>query len=224
MFTKFIQDRFSRLPLLHGYRTIEQCAMDYSPERGSSIDPHIDDCWIWGERIVQLNLLADCVLTFKQYQDGYSKYNLKDTLTYNRIVSDSGDLLFQNLADVNINANDSEEVLHDENDFDNKQTKIQQQSCHSNDTICNRGISSTASENYSSNSVNELLVRVPMPARSLLSLYGAARYEWEHFIYREDVTTRRLVIAYREFTPPYLEGGKYWDQAKCITKASLNFW
>ncbi len=45
-----IQDRFSTVDLLAGYRTVEQCSIEYTPETGSSIDPHIDDCWIWGER------------------------------------------------------------------------------------------------------------------------------------------------------------------------------
>lgn len=35
----------------------------FSPERGSSIDPHFDDFWIWGERLVTLNLLSTTVLT-----------------------------------------------------------------------------------------------------------------------------------------------------------------
>ena len=55
--TKFIQDRFQKVLSLEGYQTIEQCSIEYRPETGASIEPHIDDCWIWGERIVQLNML-----------------------------------------------------------------------------------------------------------------------------------------------------------------------
>ena len=55
--TQFIQDRFKTVPSLEGYQTIEQCSIEYRPETGASIEPHIDDCWIWGERIVQLNML-----------------------------------------------------------------------------------------------------------------------------------------------------------------------
>ena len=55
--TKFIQDRFQNISSLEGYQTIEQCSIEYRPETGACIEPHIDDCWIWGERIVQLNML-----------------------------------------------------------------------------------------------------------------------------------------------------------------------
>ena len=30
------------------------------------------------------------------------------------------------------------------------------------------------------------------------------RYKWEHCVLREDITSRRICLAYRELTPPYL--------------------
>ena len=35
---------------------------------GACINPHIDDCWIWGERIVQLNLMSDTYLTLVPFE------------------------------------------------------------------------------------------------------------------------------------------------------------
>lgn len=77
--TEFVQRRFESVPLLATFQTIEQCSLEYDPERGASIDPHIDDCWIWGERIVTVNLLSDSVLTMSLYSgaDGKPKYNLQ---------------------------------------------------------------------------------------------------------------------------------------------------
>ena len=49
---------------LSAYEPVEQCHLDYSPDRGSAIDPHRDDTWLWGEQLVTVNLLADSVLTF----------------------------------------------------------------------------------------------------------------------------------------------------------------
>lgn len=43
---------------------VELCNLDYHPERGASIDPHFDDSWLWGERLVTLNLLSNTYLTF----------------------------------------------------------------------------------------------------------------------------------------------------------------
>ena len=66
--TQFVQERFKGVMSLTDYKTVEQCSIEYRPETGARIDPHIDDCWVWGERIVQLNLLSDSVLTLFPHQ------------------------------------------------------------------------------------------------------------------------------------------------------------
>ncbi|VVC95368.1 unnamed protein product [Leptidea sinapis] len=75
-FSKYIQDRFNCVDLLEGYEVIEQCSLEYDPNKGASIDPHIDDCWVWGERIVTVNCLSDTALTMTPYKGDQSKYNL----------------------------------------------------------------------------------------------------------------------------------------------------
>ena len=70
----------------------------------------------------------------------------------------------------------------------------------------------------------EVMVRVPLPPRSLLVMYAEARYQWEHCVLRSDISSRRVIIAYRELTPPYLSGGI--DQAtgdQIVARAKL-FW
>ena len=54
----------SELEELRDFTPVELCNLDYSPERGSAIDPHMDDSWIWGERLVTINLLSPTYLTF----------------------------------------------------------------------------------------------------------------------------------------------------------------
>lgn len=88
--SKFVQDRFDKIDLLKGYQTIEQCSLEYDPIRGASIDPHIDDCWIWGERIVTLNCLSDSVLTMIPYCGDKKKYNLQNAENYYPIVDSKG--------------------------------------------------------------------------------------------------------------------------------------
>ena len=66
--TQFIQERFKSVISLKDYKTVEQCSIEYRPETGARIDPHIDDCWVWGERIVQLNMLSDSVLPMFPYK------------------------------------------------------------------------------------------------------------------------------------------------------------
>ena len=144
------------VPLLADYKTIEQCSLEYDPIRGASIEPHIDDCWVWGERIVTINLLADSVLTMTKYLGDESKYNLKhvDIPLPNRVA----------------------------------------------DNIC---------------------VRIPMPSRSLLVIYGSARYQWEHCVLRRDISERRVCIALREFTKPYLNPNE--ENGRIILQAASNF-
>jgi alkylated DNA repair protein alkB family protein 4 len=63
-YSKCIVHAIQQLKGLNSFVPVEQCNLEYVPERGSAIDPHIDDEWLWGERLVTLNLLSDTVLTF----------------------------------------------------------------------------------------------------------------------------------------------------------------
>jgi DNA N6-methyl adenine demethylase len=50
---------------LPDFSTAEIGNLWYSPVLGSSIDPHIDDYWIWG-RIIGINFLSKTVMTFSK--------------------------------------------------------------------------------------------------------------------------------------------------------------
>lgn len=64
-----------------------------------------------------------------------------------------------------------------------------------------------------------------MPRKSLIVLYGSPRYQWEHSVLREDISERRVCIAYREFTPPYLQNGnKHNEAAKLTLEQAQQFW
>ncbi|KAK0148764.1 Alpha-ketoglutarate-dependent dioxygenase alkB 4 [Merluccius polli] len=65
--SKALVERMVREPVLAGFQPVEQCNLDYHPERGSSIDPHLDDSWLWGERLVTVNMLSDIVLTMSRH-------------------------------------------------------------------------------------------------------------------------------------------------------------
>lgn len=170
-YSKFIQERFEEVDLLKNYHTIEQCSLEYDPTKGASIDPHIDDCWIWGERVVTVNCLSDSVLTLTKYEGDKGRYNLPQVDKYrSKLIEMPGG---------------EEGPL-----------------------------------------ASDVVVRVPMPRRSLIVLYGPPRYEWEHSVLREDVDVRRVCIAYREFTPPYLDEDalEYQKAGKEILEIGRNFW
>ncbi|XP_013190066.2 alpha-ketoglutarate-dependent dioxygenase alkB homolog 4 [Amyelois transitella] len=181
-FSKFLQDRFNAVDMLKHYETIEQCSLEYDPSKGASIDPHIDDCWIWGERIVTVNCLSDSVLTMNRFRGDIAKYNLISAEEYPPVLGPDGSIINQDETQESVL-----EATKPKSDID-------------------------------------IIVRIPMPRRSLIVLYGEARYHWEHSVLREDITSRRVCIAYREFTPPYLSYGKHEEIGNEIRKKAKQFW
>ncbi|KAM8715098.1 hypothetical protein ACLKA7_002185 [Drosophila subpalustris] len=168
--TRYVQERFESVPLLRNFQTIEQCSLEYEPSKGASIDPHVDDCWIWGERVVTVNCLADAVLTLNVYEEQQaSKYNLD-------LVPQYEQQLLEPLLSPEQLASYKGKVL-----------------------------------------------RIPMPNLSLIVLYGPARYQFEHAVLREDVSERRVCIAYREFTPMYIAGTDK-EQGVAVRLKSQLFW
>ncbi|KAJ2952557.1 hypothetical protein O0L34_g6879 [Tuta absoluta] len=183
-FSKFIQDRLHDVNLLKGYEVIEQCSLEYDPSKGASIDPHIDDCWIWGERIITVNCLSDSVLTLTPFdvESNIKKYNLKCAETYPPVVNPDGTV---------------GPGYHDlMNTIEATKPKVE----------------------------TDVILRIPMPRKSLLVIYGEPRYHWEHCVLREDITSRRVCIAYREFTLHYLQGGKDEAIGEPIRETAKKFW
>ncbi|ALC39117.1 CG4036 [Drosophila busckii] len=168
--TSYVQQRFDIVPLLHNFQSIEQCSLEYDPSKGASIDPHVDDCWIWGERVVTVNCLGDAVLTLNLYEEKQAgKYNMD-------LVKDYEEQLLEPLL---------------------KPEQLQ--------------------------TYKHKVLRIPMPNLSLIVLYGPARYQFEHSVLREDVKERRVCIAYREFTPMYINGLEK-VKGDPVTEQSQLFW
>ena len=89
---------------LEDFDVVEQCNLEYVPERGSQIEAHFDDEWLWGERLVTLNLLSDTWFTMTCASDNacplkafrredllinnisqFSSHSCEEKLTYNMI-------------------------------------------------------------------------------------------------------------------------------------------
>eukprot|EP00347_Sterkiella_histriomuscorum_P004683 403359506 len=52
--------------VLKDFQPIEVNVLEYDEQRGSNIAPHKDDFWLWGERIIGINLLKDTFMTFQR--------------------------------------------------------------------------------------------------------------------------------------------------------------
>lgn len=194
-FTKFIQDRFSSVDILERFQTVEQCALDYCVERGASIDPHIDDCWIWGERIPTVSMLSDSVLTMRKFLACENKYNLMERKLYPSVITMHG-------------------TVKEDSDIAESFKRHSQ----------NMDLEIDTHNDKESHVGSQMIVRLPMPRCSLLIFYGPARYEWEHGILRQDIKGRRVCITYRELTPTYLPCGPQSEIGKEILEAGKKFW
>uniref|UniRef100_A0A0N5BWW6 2OG-FeII_Oxy_2 domain-containing protein n=1 Tax=Strongyloides papillosus TaxID=174720 RepID=A0A0N5BWW6_STREA len=51
------------------YQPFELCNLEYDESRLSSIDMHKDDTWIWGNRLISLNLINGSVMTLEHQQE-----------------------------------------------------------------------------------------------------------------------------------------------------------
>ncbi|XP_071445956.1 alpha-ketoglutarate-dependent dioxygenase alkB homolog 4 [Hetaerina americana] len=261
-FSEFIQQRFHDVSILEGFMTVEQCSLEYISDRGASIDPHIDDCWVWGERVVTVNVVGDSMLTLNRYVGTHERYNLADVPTYPRVVDSDGAVVWNPSCsdlDNGLEAELKQMDLKKPNAAEHAQEKAcvatddhlvdtlsssdspardlpkgqnqnsnraQTQGNHCQDVSKKTG---NTCDSYSFSEVSDDLdnfpiIRVPMPARSLLVIYGAARYEWEHSVLREDITGRRVCLAYREFTPPFLGGGAEEKIGSEVLQKAANFW
>ncbi|KAM4820569.1 alpha-ketoglutarate-dependent dioxygenase alkB homolog 4 isoform 2-T2 [Thomomys bottae] len=69
-FSRELVHRMGLHPGLQDFQPVEQCNLDYHPMRGSAIDPHLDDAWLWGERLVSLNLLSPTVMSMRRGPPG----------------------------------------------------------------------------------------------------------------------------------------------------------
>ena len=58
--------------LMLGFKPIEVNILEYEEVKGSNIASHFDDFWIWGERILGVNLLSDTVMKYTR-PDGDSR-------------------------------------------------------------------------------------------------------------------------------------------------------
>lgn len=138
-FSQKLFDRMKLISILRDFIPVEQCHLEYTPERGSAIDPHFDDFWLWGDRLVTINLMSDTYLYF---------------------TSD---------------------------EYPDKE------------------------------------VKVLMPQRCLIVVYGAARQKWKHGIHRQDIHSKRLAVTLRELSEEFLEGGKRYSEGKALLDIALSF-
>ncbi|KAI6654312.1 Alpha-ketoglutarate-dependent dioxygenase alkB-like protein 4-like [Oopsacas minuta] len=56
--------KINSLKTFSTFKPVEFCNLEYTAEKGASIDPHYDDKWVWGDRLISISTLSDSVITF----------------------------------------------------------------------------------------------------------------------------------------------------------------
>ncbi|XP_073421740.1 alpha-ketoglutarate-dependent dioxygenase alkB homolog 4 [Dendrobates tinctorius] len=189
-FSKILWERMKNNSVLKGFLPVEQCNLDYNSDRGSAIDPHFDDSWLWGERLVSLNLLTDTVLTMTSS----SVDNLLLISTLDQHSEQNGSCLQPGIY----------------RDVVNLQSDLR--ACEAVRT------SKSALVPYS-----DVKVAIHLPRRSLVVLYGDARYNWMHAIHREHIKQRRVCSTFRELSAEFSAGGKEESQGQMLLDIALGF-
>jgi len=226
-----ILSKFDSHPILADYHTVEQCNLEYDPSRGSAIDPHFDDFWIWGERLLTLSLGSQTFLTMslpgeeakprvgeqraalaakrrgeaeKRWTEFAARYDRQNTIADD--ASNCDDALVEILFPSG-----------SEND-----------ACENGDSSSDHCSASSQSNRSNSVSVPSMLpssarVHLPMPPRSMMVLRGPARDTWVHEVRRCDIKARRIAIAFRELADEFLPGGESEEVGKQVLERAARF-
>ncbi|KAE8622618.1 hypothetical protein XENTR_v10005307 [Xenopus tropicalis] len=183
--SQVIWERMKQHTVLEGFLPVEQCNLDYHSERGSSIDPHFDDSWLWGERLVSLNLLSDTVFTMTS--DDVSSLQLMPVLQEG-----------SELNSTSSDGNNASDMNHTQNPGYSKSQAKHVPYC-------------------------DVEVAIRLPRRSLVVLYGDARYKWKHAIHRENIEHRRVCSTFRELSKEFSLGGKKEKLGEMLVNIALSF-
>ncbi|XP_075052841.1 alpha-ketoglutarate-dependent dioxygenase alkB homolog 4 [Mixophyes fleayi] len=189
-FSKVLWERMKDHTDLRGFLPVEQCNLDYNSDRGSAIDPHYDDSWLWGERLVSLNLLSNTSLTMTS--SSADSLQLISTLNH---CCDSNEILNQNI---------------DYNHVNIAQSDLQDYTVHT-------GPKTTLVPH------SDVEVAIYLTRRSLVVLYGDARYNWKHAIHRNHIQQRRVCSTFRELSAEFSTGGKEEKLGQMLLDIALAF-
>ncbi|XP_077167599.1 alpha-ketoglutarate-dependent dioxygenase alkB homolog 4 [Paroedura picta] len=196
-FSQELVTRMKNHSPLKGFSPVEQCNLDYGPERGSAIDPHLDDWWLWGERLVSVNLLSSTVLSMSC--DSEDSVQLFPTS-----LSETGQLR----ASGSLSASQKH---HQPTGFTSDRLRI---------TTGWEADCSSATRLVPS---KDITVAVHLPRRSLVVLYGPARYAWKHAIHRHHITGRRICATFRELSQEFSDGGEQEELGRKLLQIALTF-
>ena len=193
----------SNVTSLNDFRCVELCNLCYEPDRGAAIDPHKDDEWLWGERLVTLNLLSDtayCMLHESAATDTSEQQQVQKTVSSNE-QSSPLPCFSSPISCIDIQASS----------FSSK-TDLKSFSSVKSPII-------TVSESQ----LSDVMIRIPLPRRSLVIIAGDARYTWLHSIRSEDIQSRRIGITFRELSSEFMEGGSRANEGQSLLATAETF-
>lgn len=65
-FFNFVSEKLKEINRLKDFKIAEIGNLFYDYSKGGHIEPHVDDAWIWGDRIIGINLLSETKMTFSR--------------------------------------------------------------------------------------------------------------------------------------------------------------
>ncbi|PFH38320.1 hypothetical protein BESB_006610 [Besnoitia besnoiti] len=182
--------------LLSDFQPVELCLLEYSPNRGSHIEEHFDDCWLWGPRLVTFNLVSAAVLAFTS-----------PAFCVPREAFENARL--QILARLPAAERERDARSHGRAAASPSSAEACPQAPHSAaQAACGRV---------------QVEVRFVLPPRSLVVFEGHCRYTWAHAIRPHHIFSRRVAVTLRELAPEFLPGGKSEEVGQTLLSLAASF-
>jgi DNA N6-methyl adenine demethylase len=199
--------------LLSDFVPVECGVIEYNPINGASIDRHKDDTWLWGDRLIIINLLSSSCMSF--------------ALDHVDVLEGEEDRVVL-LQDMNRAVNGKPEIC-----LAAASTEVDDLQNHGNSVATRESARMLTNKNKQQQPQQpqqpQLLtyplieVRMPLPERSMIIIDGSARHDWTHAIHRSDITDRRISVTFRELSSEFKKGGLKEAEGNKLIDIALTF-
>lgn len=225
-----------RKKLLSTFQPVELCLLEYVPSRGSHIEEHFDDFWLWGPRLVTFTLASSTILSFvspvfcvpRELFEAARPHSLcrhgEDTPSPSSYPSPSS----SSAASPEALQASPASAPHSVCGRSAKKSASSVSSSASRESSLpslSLGPSSLPSSSSLASECGRVRVeiRVLLPRRSLVVCEGPCRYTWTHAIRSHHIFSRRVAVTLRELAPEFLPGGESAEVGQKLLSLAASF-
>ncbi|KYK68389.1 hypothetical protein TGPRC2_246140 [Toxoplasma gondii TgCatPRC2] len=221
-----------RAELLANFQPVELCLLEYVPDRGSHIEEHFDDFWLWGPRLVTFNLASSTILSFVSPVFCVSRELFEVARAQRLFRSHQSPLspspVFSSEAPETPPLSPASSCSPSLSSKAVSSSAVASSSGSSSASCSSAAPSdscSLPSPGLASGEFGRVRVeiRVLLPRRSLVVFEGHCRYTWTHAVRSHHIFSRRVAVTLRELAPEFLPGGENEEVGQKLLSLSAFF-